>query len=680
MVEVVTLVTALAVVLLPGAGLLAALGVCRPLWFAGFAAVTSVGVATLVGMACALVGLPYNALTLGIVTAVLLVIGVVRLVLARRGESVRRPAWSTVSSVAGVLVLLVGTGIGLRTWMSGMAGNLSKVPQEHDTIVHSELVSYIMRTGHGAAWQLLPIDFLSGSPVSFYPSGMHLLSAATGQLVNNDPIRGLNGVTVALLAVGLVLSTAALAYVAARRARVGGPLALVAAGIGALVAVGMNAPTITMTAQGGVLPNAAAMVLTPGFVAVVLSIRPKQWSAAPAIAVGAVGLLALHPSAAMSVGVSVVAWWIGDLLSRGGWARLKSQFLPLGLAGVVAVVVAAPILVKLVGQSGKTAAFPPDVAKESLVTALGRAVGLGFTGYLPQYGNLAQIAAFVLAVLAGIVLLLTRRGFGLLTATGAWVAITMGMWLSPGTGFESIITGFFYNAMLRIRSHFYLFVPVVIAVGAVVFAMVAANALRRRAPLRRFAIPSVGIATALAVLFSVAYAVVPARGYMNINAHYLATRYGNPDLIRIGVHDEAAFDFLQGKVGPGERVMNSANDGSTYLYVEKGIPVVNTIAMGFHQAPYTYHLLQRFNRYETDAEIRKTVLDLNVTWVLVDSDPPPIGASGSPEDWAGGGLFTFAPGLAKLDGLPGLTERFRSGPVKVYQLDRGVLERMGSAG
>ncbi|MGW6930300.1 DUF6541 family protein [Lentzea sp. NPDC054927] len=673
LVEGVSLAAALAVVLLPGAGLLAAFGVRRPVWFAGFAAVASAGVATLVGMACALLGVAYNAVSLGAVTALLLLVGAFRWWRARGEEPRRRPRWGVITTAAGVLVLLGGTAVGLRTWLSGLGGTLDTVPQEHDTIVHSELVSYIMRTGHGATWQLLPVDFVSGQPVSFYPAGMHLLAAATGQLVG-DPIRGLNGVTIALLVIGLVLSTAALAHVTARRARIGGPLAVVAAGVGALVAVGMNAPTITMAAQGGVLPNAAALVLAPGFLAVLLSVRPRQWSAVPVIAVGVAGLVALHPSAVMTVGVSTVAWWIGDLLTRGGWTRLRGQFLPLVLAGIAGIVVASPMLIKLVGQGGKTSGFPPDIAAVPFRTALERAVGLGFTGYLPEYGPNVQAAAFVLAVLAGGVLLVARRAYGLLLASLLWIVITVAMWVSPGAGFEAAITGFFYNSMLRVRSHIYLFVPVIIAVGAIVFATYAAAFLRRRTSLR---MSPVGVAAALVVVFAASYALVPARGYMNVNAHYLASRYTDSTLDRVGPDDLAAFDFLDGKVGPGERVMNSANDGSTYLYVEKGIPVVNTIAMGFHQVPYTYQLLQGFNRYETDAKIRQEILDLHITWVLVDGDAPLIGAAGSPENWAGGGLFSVAPGLANLDGLPGLTERFRSGKVRVYQLDRGTLARMG---
>jgi hypothetical protein len=62
-----------------------------------------------------------------------------------------------------------------------------------------------------------------------------------------------------------------------------------------------------------------------------------------------------------------------------------------------------------------------------------------------------------------------------------------------------------------------------------------------------------------------------------------------------------------------------------------------------------------------------------VRWVYVDTDTPAIGSAGSPENWAGPDGFRLAPGLRDLNGLPGLTEAFRSGSVTVYALDLGAV-------
>ncbi|MEO6090558.1 MAG: DUF6541 family protein [Umezawaea sp.] len=669
------LLVALIAVVLPGAALLFALGVRRLLWTVGLAPAASVGVATIVGMVCGLVGLPYGGWALGAAVVVLLVVAAVRAREAVEGRGLPRVRGRVGPIAAGGAVLLLAVLYGLRTWMSGMGGTLTSIPQEHDTILHTELVAYIMRTGRGAAWQLLPVDLLSGSPVSYYPSGMHLLAAATGDVVGG-PIAGLNAVTVVLLGVCLVLSAAALTFVAAKQARLGVPASLTAAGIAGLVAVGLNAPTITFATQGGLLPNAAALCLAPGVIAVLLDLRERDWSAAVAIAVGCLGLLALHPSAAMTVGLTLVVWWIGRAFDRGGLALLRAQAAPTAVAVAVAGVLAAPLLILLTTVSTRTASFPPDVGAVPLSVALKQTLALPFTGYLPEYNGQWQVAALALTALGVAAVLVSRRALGPMVAAAVWALITIGMWVSPGTGPDAVITGFYYNSILRVRSHVDLLVPVLAGLGVVITSVIVVRGLRRVSS-GRFARRPVHLVVALSVVVAAVYALVPGLSYLRVSAHYLASRYGAPDLNRVGPHDQDGFDFLDGRVKPGERVMNSANDGSTYLYVEKGIPVVNTIALGFAQAPYTYQLLERFDTYPTDAEIREEVVDLNITWVYVDTDPPTIGASGSPENWAGGGGFTSAPGLDSLDGLPGLTEEFRSGPVRVYRLDLDEVKEMG---
>jgi hypothetical protein len=189
--------------------------------------------------------------------------------------------------------------------------------------------------------------------------------------------------------------------------------------------------------------------------------------------------------------------------------------------------------------------------------------------------------------------------------------------------------------------------------------------LTRRVPI---ALVLVGVAFA-------GYAAVPAVGYARIVEQSVATRYRAPDFVRIGPDDDAAIAWLAAHVRPGERVFNSPNDGSTYLYVERGIPVVNIYPVGLTGIPYTYRLLQSFNTYPRDPAVRRQLADLNVRWVYVDTDTPSIGTAGSPEDWTGPDRFRLAPGLQNLDNLPGLTVAFRSGSVTVYALDPAVLSR-----
>ncbi|MET0190974.1 MAG: DUF6541 family protein [Pseudonocardia sediminis] len=157
---------------------------------------------------------------------------------------------------------------------------------------------------------------------------------------------------------------------------------------------------------------------------------------------------------------------------------------------------------------------------------------------------------------------------------------------------------------------------------------------------------------------------------MVTNTRSVAERYEAPEFSRVSPDDLAAVDFLRSRVVPGERVMNSANDGSTFLYVSAGISIVNVSSLGTGSAPWTYGLMAAFNRYPEDPAVRAELRRLDVGWVYVDSDAPGIGAGGAPYGWVDRSRpFSTAPGLTNLDGLPGLTLAYRNGTVSVYRLD-----------
>ncbi|TCO64483.1 DUF6541 family protein [Actinocrispum wychmicini] len=672
------LLVALVVSVLPGTALLFALRVRRVVWVLGAGPAASIGVAAITAILCGLVGIPFGPVSLSVVVALLVAVGVFRWVRGRQSQPDDArpliPRSQRVTIAVGVVLALIGVAYSLHMWMSGLH-ELGAVPQEHDTIGHSALTAYIQYSGRGAPWQLMPVDVLSGQPTSFYPSGMHLLAAVTGGVMGS-PIVGLNAITVVMCTVGLGMAEAALAYVALRRAGVNQGMAVAGSGVAVIVVGGLQSPEIHMAEAGGILANMVSLALFLGVVAVLLTLRRRDWPAAVAAGVACAGVFAAHPSSAASVGVTLVAWWIGEAFTRGGLRRLGGQLLSLLAAVVATAVVASPYLIQAFKASGITSTWPPDFGKLTFPNALGQTFSLPYAGWIPTYDGRSQVVAFGLAVLGIAAVLLTRRGFGPVAAYGVWSVIVLGAFLSPGTGFETSVTGFFYNAMLRIRGHQSLLVPVLAALGVVLTARWIAAWLARRPPLRRARIG--WVAAALVALIMIPYLAGPARTYADTNERYLATRYGAPDLWRITAEDQAAFDFLAapGRVGPGERVMNSANDGSTYLYVEKKIPVVNLSTLGVYGVPYTYKLMQKFNTYPTDPTIRKSILDLNITWVYVDESPPGIGSPVSPENWVGAPSFSFPSGFANLKGIAGLTEEFHQGAVHVYRLDRSVLQRM----
>lgn len=663
------LLVALLVCYLPGLALMAALGVRSGVLLMGLAPAVSVGVAVVTGVGTAILGVAFGAAPLGVVTAVMFAVAAGLEVRRRSAQGRQGPATGRVVQAVGAVLVAIGTAAGVGPWLRGM-GPLSTIPQEHDMVVHAVLAAYIQRSGHAAPWQLVPADVLTGAPVVFYPSGLHLLAAVTGGLTDGT-VPALNAVTVVMLAVGLSLSAAALTVVAARQLRLARPTAMLAAGVAALVASGLYRPTFQLMHDGGILANGAALALTPGVTAGVLMLPRLPQTSAVAVGVACAGVVSMHPSAAVSVGLTVIAWWAGQALTRHGRQQLRGQLVGLLIAAGTAVVLGSGTLAGVLSSSGRTGGWPPDISPTPFGDAVGSTLALSYGGFLDPQRSLGQVVAAVLVAFGVIAVVAARRGFGPVTAWAAWSLVTIGAFLSPGSGPDSLVTGFFYNAQLRVWSHVSLLVPVLAALGVVLTASRCAIWLRRHSPA-----PARSAAALLVVLAWLAYLAGPAWRYAHTNVTAVATRYRTPDFVRVNADDQHAISWLAGRIRPGQRVLNSPNDGSTYLYVERGIPVLNVATLGLDDIPYSYRLLESFRSYPTDKQLCDVLLQYNVAWVYVDSQAPTIGSGGSPEGWAGTAGFSLAPGLADLAGLPGLVPAFTSGSVTVYSLDLGALQAL----
>jgi hypothetical protein len=150
-----------------------------------------------------------------------------------------------------------------------------------------------------------------------------------------------------------------------------------------------------------------------------------------------------------------------------------------------------------------------------------------------------------------------------------------------------------------------------------------------------------------------------------------ALRYRNPAYNRVDAFDLRAAAFVAHRIRPGERVMNNANDGSTFGYVFYGLRIVVTQPIGTSAAPYMAQLLGGFNRLGEDGAVRDTVCRLHITWAIIDDDAPRVGIRGV--TWAPGGGFTVPTGLLHLEGVPGLSPAARFGHVTVYAVDRAAI-------
>lgn len=664
------LAVAALVAALPGCALLLALGVRRPLLFLGLAVPASVAVASWTGNIASLVGLPFGWVSLGGVTLGLLAIAAVlearRQTLRGMRLGVPLPRRSGLLLVAVVSALLAATTVlrTARTWWSGLGGSLDTVPQEHDMVMHVLITAFVARTGHGATWELAPVDLLNGGPSGFYPAGFHVLAAVAAQVLGGDVVAGVNAMTVVMVALAGAAGTAALAATAARRTGLGRTSAILAAAVAITVAAGLYRPVYQLVHDGGVLANVVAFCLLPGVLAGLLALRRVDWPAVFAVGAAAAGLVTVHPSAIASLGVTILGWWLGEVFVR----RERSGFLQrvgaVAIAAVVAVVLSVPTLLGALAVSARTAGFPVDTPNIGGPRALGLVFGFPYSGFIDPTESMWQVGPLVLLAVGAATLLVARRGGGPLGAFLVWSAFSFGRLVDPTSPVVGVVAGFFYNAWNRMTSHLSVLAPVIIALGVVVIANSVASWLRRRS-----AVPTLVAATAIVMLISIVYIAVPARHYAATSTEAVSTRYVRPDFDRVGPDDDRAIDFLASVVQPGQRVMNSANDGSTYLYVYRGIPVVNIGTLGLDNQPYTYQLLADFDLLNQRPDIGRLVRQLDIKWVYVDDNAPTIGSSYSPGNWLKESSFTTAPGLRHLDTTPGLTRVFRSGSVSVYAVN-----------
>jgi hypothetical protein len=595
-----------------------------------------------------------------------------------------------VAFAAGGALVLVAVGSALRAWYAGFGG-WTTYNQDHDPILHSVLTAYIERTGRGAPWQIMPADVLTGAGTVYYPDGFHLIAATIGA-VYRDPLVGMNAALAMLAGAAATTSAAALSAVAVRWLRADPAWMALAAGVGAVVAAGLYRPGAQLARDNGLLPNACALVLVPGVVAALLMIRPRAWATSAGVGLACAGVVAVHPSAGLSVGLTVGVYWLALLATRDGRAMLRAQWSALAAVLVVAAVVGAPVLRGALSVSGRIEAFPPDTAHLAIVRSLGSVLPLTYGGMFDAKGAVQVWPTLLLFTGVGTVLVL-GRAIPFLVTWLAWVFVALLAFRNPA-GVTAPILGFFYNSVSRVQSHTALLAPPLATLGAfglVVALMVAARRTRlpvalgtrwsgphaRIGPLGPRAAGAVGVLALL--LATLAYLAGPTGKYLSTTAAALAQRWSQPQLYRVDAEDIEAANWLKTRVKPGQRIMNSPNDGSTYLYVHDDLPVVNISTLGVPGFPYTWDLMRGFRYLDVDPRIRDEVLALNIAWVYVDYRAPIIGADGAPGNWTGGGVLTTVPGLDRLDDTRGLILAHVVGSVRVYQVDLDALRRMGPA-
>lgn len=632
------------------------------------AAATTIGIGYLSGLLTGFAGLSWGPVAFGLVwLAVVVGVGLVR---GRKGwggwVTPHRPSALT---VVGASAVLGAMAIGVRTFLNGLGG-LATVPQEHDMVLHTVVVANIARTGRGAPWQAFPVDLLSGSPSSFYPNGFHQFAALLTH-VTGDPVSALNAAMTAIATIALPLGVAALGWLLRPRS-----LAPVVGGASALVAVVAYRPVIALLHDGGILANTMALSLAPGVLAVVLLCARLGLPGVLPLVLAATGAVAVHPTNIATVGVSaVIAVVVTSFRPEPG--QIRRTVTCLVPAGVLTAVFLLPFVASGGGSASGVAAFPRDVGTNSLREALGTTLSQPYGGFLDPGLTLSQTWIVVLSGVGVLACLLARANAWLVLALGTWAAVLVAYLMDVQSGPLQVLTGLYYNSYVRLSGVLALFqwlASGVAVAGAVWLVVRAGRLVRARWPGpgrgRGWRAP-VTVAASILALASVVWVV--CLPYAQVNASALSERYSNPGFIRVDGDDLAAARYVADRIGPGQRVMNNANDGSTYGYVYYGLPIVLNLTLGSGDAPYTIDLLSRFDELGEDRTVTEEVCRLDIAWVIADAEAPPIWAPEETFSWVDGGSLATPPGFEDLEDVPALSLSRVFGDVSVYQVDLGAL-------
>ncbi|WP_337060070.1 DUF6541 family protein [Kineococcus sp. G2] len=656
-------------VLLPGALVLRAAGVRSPALLAGAAPVVGIGAFTVAAVATAPLPVPFTWWTALAVTAALAALAAA-VAAAVRALAARRPAapppgahpsagaggpGGRTARAVGAVLLVTAAAWAVHVFRAGL-GSLAVPSQEHDSVTQSLVAARIARSGEAAPWTAQPLDVVTGSPALYYPSGLHewvALLAGTSGAWGGTVVTALNATSVLVVALVQPLGLFALAH------RVLPGAGAVAGGAAALASALAYQPLLAMHHDSGAVANAAALALAPGLLALVLpppaAERPAPAARVLPLALGCAGALNVHPSAAVTVGAGAVAWVLADGLVRRRWPLPWRWAGALACGGALAAALVLPALAAAAGAGGGSSErFARDVPVLELPAALRRVLVLPLQGGIDPEGVTAQwwLAGAVLlgAVLAG-------RWAGAVALTWlAWAAVSVLYLVGASAPGLDVLWDTAWNSYYRVAAHGAPWAWLLVGVAAVRLP----GLLARLVP----PAPRAALSGALAVVLLAG----TAAGTGDAVVRALREKHADPVYQRVSPDDLAAAAFLAERVGPGERVLNNGNDGSTWGYVRHGVPVLATTPIGSPRAPRVRELLRSFREFPTDARVRELVRELGVRWVVVDADAPWLPLGGADAAFYGSDSYTVPPGLTGLDEVPGLRPVFRSGTVTVYEV------------
>jgi hypothetical protein len=587
--------------LLPGLLVALAAGVSRVLAVTVAPAVT-VGLVAALSLLTTLTGLPWTPLSFWVLVAVSvgLVLGVRRL--ATRTAVGERLVWGQAPAAGDpvpwralvVAAPLVAGAFAAAVAVWGMGG-LTAINQEFDVLFHVNAVQLLTETHDADPAAIGAVNhFDHGS--SSYPIAFHALAALTAGLGTSAVVA--SNALVALVPAVLGLGLSGLLW----------QLRLPAHAVAApFVAISIAAFPTDLLWRGPVWPFALGVALVPAFMAVLVgAVGEASRSAALLAALGAAGLLAVHPSAALGAAVFAAAY----LIQRwaGGPSRLRTDLVPLLAIAVTAVLLSLPAVATALASSGYGVDYDWP-ASQTPGAAVGDLLMFNYDTRYPQW---------VLAALLVVGLVAVRR-----LAIAAW-------WLAGSAVFTvlmvlaaayegpavALLTGPWWNDRFRFSALAVLGLAVVCTHGLVVSAGALTTAVRRSRVSPRIARPAVALVVCLTL-----FGVFTAGFYARHIHDRMQLKYALGSGGSVTAGELEAMEVLAGLVGPGQTVMNDPGDGSAWMWALHGIrPMFGQAIVDVTRPPLEAPqrtVLFGFNCIDSDPEVRQVVEQYEIRYVYV---------------------------------------------------------------
>jgi len=637
------LVTALLLLVLPGALVAAGAGLNWPLAVAIGPALTY-GVVGLAIVPFGALGIPWNATTAAVA---LVVVGVLTGALAKGMRSLlqRRPGihvaapspalWPILTVAAGTLL-----GVVLIGWAAVRGiGNWQSIPSTWDAVWHANTVRFILDTGQASPTHMGELRNVETHAALYYPSAFHALTAVLCQLTGAAPT---TGYTLAGLAASVWLfpvSAALLTWNLLQRVT---STAVTAVSAGAAAALSASFTALPYVEFGtAAMPNLVAYGLVAPAFALITAVRTLRDRILGAV-LALLGVFSVHLTGGVVTVLLVAAWW---LCPKDGalWNPLRGKRRDtLALAGVL-----IPTGLLLLPQLVSVRKQAEVIAGHAFLTHEGRKSGLRdallmHTRHLNDFP--IQYALATLAVVGAAVLVARQVWWPL----ALWAVLVVAVVQSsaplggPVGAVLGTFTDVFYSDPRRIMAAMTLLLVPIAGVGLAALAgFVSKPAGARARPV-------------LTGLLLVTATVGLAWHYLPRHAFLFGDKY---DSVMVDSRDLQAYAYLAGLPGAHDTVIGNANvDGSAWMYAVADLhPLWTHYDYPQQQGPGPERFIfwAYADNADTDPRVAVAVHDLNIRYVLISS--PTVRG------------FTLPDGLVSLEKSRSWAKVYDNGGASIYE-------------